>query len=43
MEIDEIIYYRRYVGDIVIIFGQNKISEELNHQLHEQYTQIFRI
>jgi len=36
-------YYRRYLDDIVIIFGQNKISEELNHQLHEQYTQIFRI
>ena len=43
MEIGEIIYYRTHVDAIIIIFDQNKISEELNHQLHVQYTHIFRI
>jgi hypothetical protein len=27
METGEITYYRRYVGDIIIIFDQNKINE----------------
>jgi hypothetical protein len=29
MENGEISYYRRYVDDIVVIFDQNKINEEL--------------
>lgn len=28
MEIGEIIYYRRYVDGIIIIFDQNKINED---------------
>lgn len=40
MESGEIMYYRRYLDDIVIILCQNKISDKLNHQLHEQYTHI---
>jgi hypothetical protein len=37
MENGEITHYRRY-EDGIIVFDQNKI----NHQLHEQYTQLFR-
>jgi hypothetical protein len=29
MEMGEITYYRRYVVDIIIIFDQNKINEDL--------------
>ena len=29
METGEIMYYRRYVDDIIIIFDQNKINEDL--------------
>jgi len=43
MEVGEIIYYRRYVDDVIIIFDQNKVNEEsvTNNVINKQ--KIFRI
>jgi hypothetical protein len=40
MEMHEITYYRRYVDDIIIIFGQNKINEDLITSYMNKHTNI---